>query len=297
MSVTASPPPGYDIFRPDRPGWIPESVGDDWDPDPYAYQTQEELMPAGRFHNLYLQILAEMLGPLLGRMGLEAVIDVFIFYRDPEGRKQRIAPDMVIAPVTELSDEQKARSYDLDVEPLPPCVIEIVSPRSREYDLEQKPFLYAFLGIDECVVLDILGEQGRVRPQIGVTLWRLGPEGMAVVPPDDEGSVTLETIDVRLRADGQRLVARIASTGELLRSSTELLAALEESEQARTQAEQRADVEAADRAQAEQRAGVEAAARAQAERRADAEAAARAQAEQELARLRAELERLRGSQG
>jgi hypothetical protein len=210
-----------------------------------------------------------MLGPVLGRMGLEVVIDVFIFYRDLEGRKQRIATYLVLASVTELGDEQKARSYDLDIEPLPPCVIEIVSPRSREYDLEQKPFLYAFLGIDECLVLDILGELGRVQPQIGVTLWRLGPEGMVVAPPDDEGFVTLETIDVRLRADGQRLVAQVASTGELLQSSTELLAALEESEQARALAEQRAD----------------------------AEAAARTQAEQELERLRAELERLRGTQG
>jgi hypothetical protein len=70
MSVTASSPSSYDIFRFDRPGWIPESVGDDWDPHPYAYQTEEELMPAGRFHSRYIRTLAEMLRPLFSRMGL-----------------------------------------------------------------------------------------------------------------------------------------------------------------------------------------------------------------------------------
>lgn len=269
MTATASPAPAYDIFRHDRPGWIPEWVGDDWDPHPYAYQTEEELMPSGRFHNLYLHMLTEMLGPLLRRLGLEALIDVFIFYRDPEGRKQRIAPDLLVAPVTELSDEQKAKSYDLDVEPLPRCVVEIVSPRSREQDLEHKPYLYAFLGINECLVLDILDEQERLRPQIGITLWRLDAGGMIVAPPDDEGSVTLETLGVRLRAEGRRLAAQVVSTGEMLRTSSELLNALEASEQARANAEQRAE----------------------------AEAAARRQAEQELERLRAELERLRGPQG
>jgi Uma2 family endonuclease len=267
MATPSSTHHSYDIFRRDRPGWIPEWVGDDWDPNPYAYQTREELMPAGRFHYLYVQMLAEMLGPLLKRLGLELLIDVFIFYRDWEGRKQRVAPDMLIAPITELSDEQKVNSYDLDVEPLPLCVFELVSPTSRERDQEHKPFLYAALGIDECLVLDILDEQERLRPQIDISLWRLSPYGMAVVAPDDEGYVTLTAIDVRVRADGRRLVAQDVRSGELLRTSVELLAALDQAEQARAAAEQ---------------------ARADAERRALA-------AEGEAAQLRAELERLRAS--
>jgi hypothetical protein len=34
----------------DRPGWIPSDLAQEWDPDPYAYQTEEELMPAGGLH-------------------------------------------------------------------------------------------------------------------------------------------------------------------------------------------------------------------------------------------------------
>jgi hypothetical protein len=117
------------------------------------------------------------------------------------------------------------------------------------------------LGIDECLVLDILDDQERLRPQIDISLWRLNPDGMVAIPPDEQGYVMLETIGGRLRADGRQLLAQDTRTGELLRTSTELLAALEDVEQ-----------------------------------RLSAEVAARRQAEEEIARLRAELERLRRSE-
>jgi hypothetical protein len=295
--TTPSSPVKHDIFRRDRPGWIPEDVGDDWDPNPYAYQTEEQLMPAGRFHGLYLQMVAEMLQPVLGRQGLFVLLDVFIFYRDWEGRKQRIAPDALIAPVfTQIDDEQAARSYDLDVEPLPLCVIEINSPESSERDTLHKPFAYAFLGIREYLLLDIVDADGRLLPQVGIKLWRFATDEQAPVQADAEGYVQLETIGIRLRADGRRLVAQVISTGEFLRTSTDLTLALEQAEQARQQAEQRADEEAAARQQAEQARQQAEQARQQAEQRADEEAAGRRRAEDELARLRAELERLGGSQ-
>ena len=84
------------------------------------------------------------------------------------------------------------------------------------------------------------------------------------VAPDAEGYLSLDSIGVRIKADGQHLTAHVAATGEPLRTSPELAAALEGAEQARQQAEQRADVEAA----------------------------ARKQMEEEVARLRAELARL-----
>src|SRR5215208_3479368 len=98
MSTTLPLPPASDSMRQDRPGWIPDWVGDDWDPNPYAYQTEEELMLAGDEHSIYIQLLAEMLKPYLERSGLRLCIDVFLFYRDATGRKQRIAPDSLIAP-------------------------------------------------------------------------------------------------------------------------------------------------------------------------------------------------------
>ena len=112
----------------------------------------------------------------------------------------------------------------------------------------------------------------RLLSQIGVSLWRMDNGVQLPVAPDAEGFLVLESIGVRLRADGRKLVARVAVSGEPLLTSPELVAALESVEQARQQAEQ---------------------ARQQAEQRATAEAAARQQAEDELARLREELARLR----
>ncbi len=34
----------------DRPAWIPPQITENWDSNPYAYQTEEELMPAGGLH-------------------------------------------------------------------------------------------------------------------------------------------------------------------------------------------------------------------------------------------------------
>lgn len=262
----------YDIFRRDRPGWIPEWVGDDWDPHPYAYQTREELMPAGHAHGLYIQMLAEMLKPLLERLGMRLFIDVFIFYRDWEGRKQRIAPDVLLAPGGEQPPDASLHTYDLDQEPVPLCAIEIISPSSREADLQGKRLFYGSLGIQEYLVLDVEDDQERLLPQIGVSLWRMEHGIQLPVTPDDEGFLLLDSIGVRLRADGRKLVAHVAATGEPLLTSSDLVIALETAEQARQQAEQ---------------------ARQQAEQRAAAEATARQQAEIELAQLRAELARLR----
>lgn len=252
MTTALPERPPYDIFRSDRPGWIPEWVGDEWDPHPYAYQTAEELMPAGIYHSLYLQIPGEMLRPLLPRLGLRLLLDVFIFYRDWEGRKQRIAPDAVIAPAVDPPPEVGIHSYDLDVEPLPLCVVDVMSPRSRVADRLDKRLFYAALKIQEYLLLDIEDEHERLRPQIALTLWRL-EQGA----PDAEGYVLLETLGVRLRADGRNLLAHVAATGEPLRTSIELAAALAAAEQARQSAEQARESAEQARESAEQRAEAE----------------------------------------
>jgi Uma2 family endonuclease len=239
--------PTYDLFRPDRPGWIPDSVGDDWDPSPFAYQTREELMPAGRFHNLYLQTLVEMLKPLLVRLKLIIAIDTFLIYRDWEGRKQRVAPDALIAAAIESDDRPRSGAYHLDEEPLPSCVIEITSPKSVLADLNNKRLFYAWLGIHEYLALDVVQSEDPelLRDQIDVYLWRLVDGVPVAVPPDAEGFVLLESIGVRLRIDGQQLLLQVAETGEVLHTTVELTTLLAKTEQARTAAEQRAvDAEA-----------------------------------------------------
>jgi len=85
MSQIIAPQPGLSDRHPapcDRPGWIPAHIGADWDPDPYAYQTEEELMPAGGLHGQILTQIVELLRPHLKQQGLMCLVDAFMLYRD-----------------------------------------------------------------------------------------------------------------------------------------------------------------------------------------------------------------------
>src|SRR5438874_719025 len=77
----------------ERPGWIPPEITQGWDSDPYAYQTEEELMPAGGLHGQLLAYIMELLRHLLEERQLMLLLDVFLLYRDESHTKQRIGPD------------------------------------------------------------------------------------------------------------------------------------------------------------------------------------------------------------
>jgi len=120
MSTVLTRPPAVV----DRPGWIPPEIADGWDTNPYAYQTEEELMPAGGLHGQILAYLVELLrGPLKAR-GLMLLPDTFILYRDRRGVKQRIAPDGLVMAL----EFPPPSAYDLDERPPPLAVLEVTSP-------------------------------------------------------------------------------------------------------------------------------------------------------------------------
>jgi hypothetical protein len=243
-------------------------------------------MPAGRFYGHYTHALAETLTPFLVRHKLALIREVFIFYRDWEGRKQRIAPDMLIAPaIGSLHHDQIAASYDLDKEPLPICVIELTSPTNSLHEVRRKRLFYAALGIQEYALLDIVDAQGRLHPQLTIRAWRLQDDLPLALEPDAEGFTLLAGVGVKLRFEKHMLAVYDATTGERLRTSSELLAELDALQRAREAAEARAREAAERQAAAEARADTEAEARAEVEQRAVAEARAR-----EAAELRAAAE-------
>ena len=127
----------------DRPGWIPAEITHNWDTDPYAYQTEEELMPGGGLHGQLLAYLMELLRATLKARGLMLLMDTFMLYRDKQGIKQRIAPDLLLMPFR----FPPPSAYDLDVEPPPLCVVEVTSTKSHFRDLQQKVPFYLGLGI------------------------------------------------------------------------------------------------------------------------------------------------------
>jgi hypothetical protein len=251
-------------------------------------------MPGGRFYGLYLQQLAELLHPVLEQSGLMLFTDIYIFYRDWEHRKQRIATSALIAPFnSNLNDEQAAYSYDLDVEPMPLCAIELTSHQTHPTDARRKRLFFAALGIREYLMLDIVDQDGRLRPQIGLSLWRLHDETLLAVQPDDAGYIALECVGVYLRMVGQHLEGQTIAGNRSLRTASELYAELEAQERARREAQERLAAEIEHREAAELRADSEAEARAAAEAAVIGEKRAREAAETRAAAeadARAELE-------
>ncbi len=205
--------PAYDITPDDRPGWIPPDILYDWDTNPYAYQTEEELMPAGGLHGETLTYIAEILRDFFKTRGLRFLADTFMLYRDRREIKQRAAPDLMIIPFR----HPPPSAYDLDTEPAPPlAVVEITSPKSRAQDMSKKVDFYAGLGIPACLVIDSVTSGGSLRKQIELHLWRQTADRFRKIRSDAQGYLPVPEMKVKIKAQGQNLIFADIITGEIL---------------------------------------------------------------------------------
>lgn len=211
MKVSLSSP--TPTSPPDRPGWIPGHIVRDWNPSPYAYQTEEEAMPAGGLQGQILAYLMELLRHFLEQQGLMMLVDTFLLYRDEKGIKQRVSPDLILMPFR----FPPPSAYDLDVEAPPMLVIEVTSPSSHLKDLQANVAFYRDLGIPAYVVLDAITRDGQLREPIEAHLWRLIGGEMQKVKPDRKNILTLPEMGVQIfsRQDNIRLVDM--GTGQPLR--------------------------------------------------------------------------------
>ncbi|MCP4702303.1 MAG: hypothetical protein GY862_36405 [Gammaproteobacteria bacterium] len=226
------------IFAPfesgaDRPAWIPEEIMCDWDTSPYAYQTEEELMPAGGLHGEILTYLAELLRTPLRARGLKLLFDIFILYRNAQGIKDRIGPDFLLMPLTSPTPT----SYDLDICPPPLCVIEVVSPKSHKKDLEDNVSFYMGLGIPAYLAIDAVAPGNQIREQVELHLWRKISGWQHAMQPDADKWFALPEMGLEIRAQGQLLSLKDSVTGELLLDNDQLSAALEKQRQRAERAE------------------------------------------------------------
>ncbi len=140
----------------DRPGWIPPDILFGWDTDPYAYQTEEEMMPAGGPHGRLLGHVMGILEDALRGRDLMLLMDIFLMYWDSGGVRQRVAPDLTLMPFR----LPEPPSHNLGKGPPPLAVAEITSPSSRPDDMGDKVLLYAGFGIPTYLVIDLHTTQG-----------------------------------------------------------------------------------------------------------------------------------------
>ena len=224
----------------DRPGWIPLHINSNWDTDPYAYQTEEEMMPQGGPHGQLSTYICELLRSYLKERNLMLLQDPFLLYQDQHNIKQRIAPDLLLMPY----DFPAPSAYDMDVQPAPTCVVEITSPTSHEKDLNDNKALYMSLGISTYLVIDAITPSKQLRPQIKLYVWRNVYGKVVEMVADNEGCFMLPEMGLKIGADGQKLFFIDSVTGQILLNVTELKQALESEVQRAIEESKRADAEA-----------------------------------------------------
>jgi Uma2 family endonuclease len=223
----------------ERPGWIPREITENWDRDPYAYQTEEELMPAGGLHGYLVAYFVEILRSFLETRGLMLLADTFMLYRDGQGVKQRISPDLLLMPFR----FPPPSAYNLDIEPPPVLVMEITSPKSRMRDMKNKVFFYTGLGIRTYFVIDAVTSGAKLRKETGLHLWRKNRSMVQEIQPDTAGYLTLPEIGIKVKADGHRLIFADTVSGEMLHDTGELKAMVLKEQQRADRERLRADRE------------------------------------------------------
>jgi hypothetical protein len=187
--------------------------------------------------------------------------NIFLYYRDLEGTRQSISPDVFVVRGIE---KKERRIYVLEQEGKgPDVIIELTSIHTAVEDVGNKKVIYAYLGVPEYFIFDPLSET------ISTQLRGFRLEGGEYLPMAGR-RLRSEVLGLELVVEDKQLRLYDPRTGERLRTH-------EEAEAARRAAEAQAQKEAL--------------ARQAAEAKAQEEALARQAAEAELARLREQLAR------
>ncbi len=223
--------------------------------DDFSPWFEEESLPESIVHAELIWYLVAVLRWLF-RGELCAICENFAFLPPLEDPGSPVAPDIAVIKGVALRPLSSWRIGTTG--PAPQVAFEILSPETWKKDLEEKPDLYARLGVQEYFAYDPTPAplaQATTQRLFG---WRADPllPAMTALVPNEDGSLWSEQLASFLLADGQLL--RLLDRHRRLR--------LTEAE-ARTQ---QVEIEAAAR-RAEARARrAEAAARQAAERRAEA---------------------------
>ena len=310
-----------------EPAWKIPAGG--WEPEPEASEEAEEKSvllrwvetPEGKMELLELPLTPELfLDPQLDDIMSEGeahdatAVEIAVLLRSyfrsrPEEPRVRVFHDLkhllgrgLSAPAPDVSVVHGLHDptplYSLDIEKTgvrPSLVIEVVSPMSarvRQTDLVAKVGLYELVGIPEYLILD----STRKRRHYTLLGYRLDSRGRyQPIPPDAEGGLLSKTIGIRflIGPTGDRVLLFEAATGRrLLNLDEQEERTLMAEEKVRREAEARRAAEAEMMREADARRAAETETMRETEARIREEEARRA-AEAEVARLRAEIERLR----
>jgi Uma2 family endonuclease len=200
---------------------------------PLLYEDEEEgEMGEANIHVLTEEIFRNGLKAHLGRQRRYRVFSNMNLYYHPKDPKAYVSPDtMLVEPPRELGED--VSSYRIGVDgPAPKLTLEVLSARTaQQKDLEEKVIVYAKLGVQEYILVDVTGEYLPQR----LLLKRLQPNGTWRDEQDPDGGVTSQ-LGFRLIIDTDGHLRMLnAATGERYARPDEA----ETEAEARRQAEER----------------------------------------------------------
>ncbi len=181
----------------DRPGWIPAHITENWDSDPYAYQTEEELMPQGGAHAAIIWRIQNLIESDVEQRNLMSLSDVFIIFRDKNGVLQRNhkAADVMVVPFK----DPVPRAWYLDQQDAPLITMEVLSDEDEAVAPTKNIFISH--GIKCHVVVDQLDKDGNIGNEVKVRVW--GEDGKER-QPDAKGYLDLPELGLKVRAKSPR---------------------------------------------------------------------------------------------
>jgi Uma2 family endonuclease len=244
-------------------------------PEEARHPKEGYVMPERTEHETISDDLADM---LRGHYEADPSIAVFrdlVFEWDHPDVKS-YAPDIAVVPNVRNRDANRGQFVVADEGTRPTLVIEIVSRNSREEDRVNKVRNYALVGIREYVYIDVRVRRNELVGE--VVGFRLQDNHYLPILPDEDDALYLESVNLRIGLEGNRVWLEDGETGEDLLNDLQVRRAWRAEQEARQVAEVRAQAEEA--------------ARQAAEARAQAEEAARLAAQARIAELEAQLQRL-----
>lgn len=211
-------------------------------------------------------------------------------------------PDVVVFDGSPEWDRTRLETFPAgEVVARPLLVVEVTSPSTRRNDLEPKRDQYYRLGIPYYLIIDRLA--GPSRDAVQLVGLRRGPKGWRQARPNEQGRLLLPTVDLWVGVEGDRVVC-YDEEGEPYPVYSEAMSRLSEEVETRREALRALEIETQGRAAAErklirsrQQARRERQRRQEADQRADQAEADAAALRDEMARMKAEMDRLRGGQG
>jgi Uma2 family endonuclease len=244
-------------------------------PEEARHPKEGYVMPERTEHETISDDLADM---LRGHFAAESTIAVFrdlVFEWDHPAVKS-YAPDIAVVPDVRDRDINRGQFVVAEEGTRPNLIIEIVSRNSREEDRVNKVRNYALVGVREYVYIDIRMRRNELVSEL--VGFRLQDNQYLPILPDEDDALYLETVNLRIGLEGNRVWLEDGETGADLLNDLQVRRAWRAEQEARQAAEARA--------QAEEEA------RHAAETRAQAEEAARIAAQARIAELEAQLQRL-----